>query len=113
MEIKQDGYEVQFDSESHTVICSGSFRLTGKEYASIMGLLNTAADAKLDSLNMDLTGLKFLNSSGINTLCKFVMRLRKNNVTQVKVFGNSEYAWQTKSLANFKKLLPSLELDFQ
>ena len=113
MQIKQDGYEIQFDNESNTVTCSGSFRLTGNEYASIMELLNAAADTKPDSLNMDLTGLKFLNSSGINTLCKFVMRLRKNNVTQVKVFGNSEYTWQMKSLANFKKLLPSLELDFQ
>ena len=113
MEIKQDDYEVRFDSENNTVTCTGTFRLTGSEYAAIMELLNTAADTKPDSLNVDLTGLKFLNSSGINTLCKFIMRLRKNNVTQVEVTGNNEYAWQKKSLANLKKLLPSLELGFK
>ena len=113
MEIKQDDYEVRFDSDNNAVICSGTFRLTGSEYAAITELLNAAADGKPDFLNINLTALKFLNSSGINTLCKFIMRLRKNSVTQVKVTGSDEHAWQKKSLANFKKLLPSLELEFE
>lgn len=113
MEIIQDDYQIRFDGENNTVICSGTYRLTGSEYAAIADILNTVADASPDFLNINLTALKFLNSSGINTLCKFIMRLRKNNVTQVRVIGNSEYAWQQKSLANFKKLLPSLNLEFE
>ncbi len=113
MEIKHDDYQVQFNSKNNTIICAGSFRLTGSEYAPIMDILNAAADAQPLFLIMDLTALKFLNSSGINTLCKFVMRLRKNNISKVNVIGNNEYAWQKKSLANFKKLLPSLELEFK
>ena len=113
MEIIHDDYEVRCDSDNNIVICSGTFRLTGSEYVAIAEILNTIADDKPDFLNIDLTALKFLNSSGINTLCKFIMRLRKNQVTQVKVTGNSEYAWQQKSLSNFKKLLPSLSLEFE
>ncbi len=112
MEIVNDDYTVQYNSETKTVICSGTFRLTGSEYAAITEILNTAADAKLDVLNLDLSGLKFLNSSGINTLSKFIIRLRKHQASQVNVKGNSEFAWQKKSLANFQKLLPGLTLDF-
>jgi len=112
VEIVNDDYTVQYNSETKTVICSGTFRLTGSEYAAITEILNTAADAKPDVLTLDLTGLKFLNSSGINTLSKFIIRLRKHQASQVNVKGNSEFAWQKKSLANFQKLLPGLTLDF-
>ena len=113
MEIIQDDYQIRVDSENNTVICSGTYRLTGSEYAAITDILNTVTDGSPEFLIINLTELKFLNSSGINTLCKFIMRLRKNNVTQVRVIGNNEYAWQQKSLSNFKKLLPSLSLEFE
>lgn len=112
MEIVKDQYVVKYDSENSTVVCSGSFRLTGPEYTDVAEILNAAADAKPEVLNLDLTGLEFLNSSGINTLSKFVIRLRKHKATQVNVKGNSEFAWQKKSLANFQKLLPGLVLEF-
>lgn len=112
VEIINDDYAVQFNSETHTVVCSGTFRLTGSEYADITDILNTAADEKSEILNIDLTELKFLNSSGINTLSKFIIRLRKHKTAQVNVKGNSEFAWQKKSLANFQKLLPGLNLEF-
>ena len=112
MEIINDRYMVKYDQDSNTVVCSGSFRLTGPEYASVAEILNAAADAKPAVLNLDLSGLEFLNSSGINTLSKFVIRLRKHKVSQVTVKGNSAFAWQKKSLANFKKLLPELKLEF-
>lgn len=112
MDIVSDDYAVHYNSETKTILCSGSFRLTGSEYAAITDILNSAADQKPDVLNLDLTGLKFLNSSGINTLSKFIIRLRKYNASQVNVKGNSEFAWQKKSLANFQKLLPGLKLEF-
>ncbi len=112
MEIVNDDYAVSYDSETNTIVCSGSFRLTGREYAAIADILNTAADAKPEVLNLDLTRLQFLNSSGINTLSKFIIRLRKHKASQVNVKGNSVFAWQNRSLANFKKLLPELVLEF-
>ena len=113
MEIIKDDYQVCYDSQKNIVICSGSFRLTGTEYNAIQEILYAAADAGQHGLTVDLTGLKFLNSSGINMLSKFVIRLRKSKTTQVKVKGNNQFAWQKKSLVNFKKLLPDLELEFE
>ena len=112
MDIVSDKYAVYYNSDTKTILCTGSFRLTGSEYAAITDILNTAADEKPAVLNLDLTGLKFLNSSGINTLSKFIIRLRKHKSSQVNVKGNSEFAWQKKSLSNFKKLLPELTLEF-
>ena len=112
MEIVNDDYAVKYDLENNTIVCSGSFRLTGLEYAKVTEILNAAADARSEVLTIDLTELQFLNSSGINTLSKFIIRLRKHKASQVNVKGNSKFAWQKKSLANFKKLLPELALEF-
>lgn len=112
MKIENDTYRVQYDADKNTVVCSGSFRLTGNEYAKISEILNVAADAKPEMLTLDLTELQFLNSSGINTLSKFIIRLRKHKASQVYVKGSSKFAWQKKSLANFKKLIPDLVLEF-
>ena len=80
MQIKKDDYAIWFDSEINTIFCSGTFRLTGSEYAPIVEILHSVADSTPDFLAIDLTALKCLNSSGINTLCKFIMRLRKNGI---------------------------------
>ena len=55
--------------------------------------------------------LQFLNSSGINTLSKFILQVRKHNVSQVVVQGSARFPWQEKSLKNLQRLLPALQLD--
>ncbi len=111
MEIKQDDYQVVYDNAEQTIVCAGSFRLTGPEYAQVSEILNTAADAKPETLTLDVSQLQFLNSSGINTLSKFVIRVRKHNITKVIVKGSNDYAWQKKSLINLQRLLPNLVLE--
>ncbi len=113
MEIIQQDYQIRYDPHASTVICSGSFRLTGDEYASIIEILNAAADAKPCELTLDVTGLQFLNSSGIHTLSKFVLRVRGHNTTRVTVRGTSKCPWQQKSLANLERLLPGLRLELE
>jgi hypothetical protein len=113
MEITHNNYQVKYDADIHTVTCSGSFRLTGDEYAAITDLLNAAADAKPSSLTLDLRNLQFLNSSGIHTLSKYVIHLRNDNITQVTVKGSNAIPWQRKSLANLERLLPSLQLELE
>jgi hypothetical protein len=111
MEISQDDYLVRFDPDSATLTCEGSFRLRGAdEYAPILEILTAAADAKPETLTLDLRRLRFLNSSGINTLSKFVLQVRRHDVSNVVVMGSGEYPWQRKSLKNFQRLLPALKL---
>ena len=111
MEIKQNNYQVVYNDAEHTVVCAGSFRLTGSEYVEISEILNAAADAKPETLTLDVTQLQFLNSSGINTLSKFVIRVRKLNASQIVVKGSNDYTWQKKSLINLQRLLPNLVLE--
>ena len=112
MDITHQNYQVRYDAATATVICQGSFRLRDpEEYAPILDLLTQAAEAKPVTLTLDLRQLQFLNSSGINTLSKFVLLVRKLNTSQVVMQGNQQFAWQQKSLLNFQRLLPGLQLE--
>ncbi len=92
--------------------CQGSFRLCGgAEYQPILDLLMQAADAKPATLTLDLRELQFLNSSGINTLSQFILQVRKHQASQVVLQGSSQYPWQQKSLVNFQRLLPGLQME--
>ncbi len=60
MELKGKGYEVTYDSTNATIICAGTFRLTGKGYRAISDLLNDAAEAKPPLMTLDLEKLEYL-----------------------------------------------------
>lgn len=112
MEIIGDTYLVNYDSETTTIRCEGSFRLRGaSEYAPIVDLLNDVVDQEPETITLDLQALQFLNSSGINTLSKFVIKLRKQKSSKLLVKGSKQYSWQGKSLKNLQRLLPSLRLE--
>jgi hypothetical protein len=109
--IHQDDYQVTYDPATGTVVCAGNFRLRGPEYDEIMTVLNEAADAGHQTLRLDVTALEFLNSSGINTLSKFVLRMRQQKGSQLLVKGSDRYPWQKKSLSNLQRLLPAMQLE--
>ncbi len=112
MDIIHDDYQVHYDETHATITCQGSFRLRGgEEYQPILDLLISAADAKSETLTLDVRALQFLNSSGINTLSKFILQVRKNKASQVVIQGSRQYPWQAKSLTNFQRLLPGLKME--
>ncbi|PCJ33398.1 MAG: hypothetical protein COA99_15870 [Moraxellaceae bacterium] len=112
MEITHDDYQVRFDEEISTIICEGSFRLRGtQEYQPILSILLGAVDAKPERLTLDVRELQFLNSSGITMLSKFILQVRKHGASQVLILGSKNYPWQGKSLKNFQRLLPALEME--
>src|SRR5574341_1433351 len=114
MDIIHDDYQVHYDVATATVLCQGSFRLRGtEEYAPILQVLTAAADVKPATLTLDLRTLRFLNSSGINTLAKFVLHVRQYEATQVVIKGSQDFPWQEKSLKNFLRLLPRLHLEIE
>ena len=111
MDITHDNYQVRYDESRGTITYHGSFRLRGEEYKPILDLLIAAADSKPQTVILDARGLEFLNSSGINTLSKFIVRVRKHNTSQVIIQGNYEYSWQQKSFRNLQRLLPEMRLE--
>ena len=111
MDITHEDYQVHYDEANAVVRCQGSFRLHGgEEYQPILDLLIAAADDKPQTLTLDVRELQFLNSSGINTLSKFILRVRNHQVSQVLIQGSARFPWQEKSLKNFQRLLPGLRM---
>jgi len=110
--LEGDGYKVELDEANGCIHMGGALRLGGlNEYAPISQMLEEALDGR-DTLTVDLTGLEFLNSSGIATLSKFVIVVRNRQNCALKIRGSNAIAWQGKSLNNLKRLMPALELSF-
>ncbi len=116
MEIKTASYSIEYDNIQEKVALKGSFRLVNSDsdgpesYQGMIGLLNSAAANHPSRLTIDMRELEFLNSSGINAICKFVISVRQGGKTALTVLGSKDYSWQGKSLINLKRLMPGLEL---
>ena len=114
MEIKDESYHISGDTLNASVTFHGTLRLRGmREYAPIMQLLDEVAEAAVDAITLDLRDLRFLNSSGINMLFRFVIQMRDQATCQVIVIGSAQSPWQTKSLPNLQRLMPALQLELE
>jgi len=108
--VKGPGYRVFFAAEAATVHFEGSLRLGTAEYEPIAALLSGVLALRPTAITLRLTELVFLNSSGINTLYKFIIAVRKLGDLAVHVEAASAITWQGKSLPNLRKFLPSITL---
>ncbi|ESA37242.1 hypothetical protein N836_03855 [Leptolyngbya sp. Heron Island J] len=116
MEIKGKEYEVVYDQAVSTVTFKGELALMGMgEYPPIAALLEQsleyAASQEVGQLTLDLRDLKFLNSSGINVISKFVIKARRATNVAMKIRGSNSIPWQSRSLVNLKRLLPEMVVE--
>ncbi len=111
MEIKTEQYRVWV--EDAVIHYEGTMRLSGTDaYQPVLALMNEVLAAQPEEITLNLVGLEFLNSSGINLLARFTIEVRKQQQVGISVKGSTRIPWQSKSLPNLKKLHPALELDF-
>lgn len=116
MEIKGKEYEVVYDQAGSTVTFKGELALMGMgEYPPIANLLEQALEASVNQepsqLIIDLQELKFLNSSGINVISKFVIKVRRAGSVAMTIKGSDSIPWQAKSLVNLKRLMPGMVVE--
>ena len=114
--IQTSDFTVYFEASEQTVVLMGSLRLNAApEYEPISQLMTQSLEKLVSNgkptMVLDVRDLKFLNSSGINLLYQFVLKVRKQGGIGLKVLGSSSNAWQTKSLGNMTKFMPTLQLD--
>ncbi len=113
MEITTEEYTIKYDAESATISWHGIMRLNGKEYDPITQLLNQVVALEPPQITLNLRELKALNSSGITMLGKFVFAVSKKKTIQLLMQGAQEIAWQSKSVKNFRRLMPQLQLEWE
>lgn len=111
MDIQTEEYTVQFDAETSTIVLQGYLRLDGMAaYQPIVDLILSAVESS-NRCTIDLHDLEFLNSSGISMLSMLIVKLRDAGRTNLAFKGSSQVLWQTRSLKNLKRLMPSLEIE--
>ncbi|MGF1542136.1 MAG: STAS domain-containing protein [Pleurocapsa sp.] len=112
MKIETDTHNIFYDKINHSIIFQGSLRLNGTEdYTSILDLLNNIVEEEPPKIVLNVKELKFLNSSGISMLSKFVINVRKSKNIQMVVIGAKDIPWQGKSLKNLQRLMPTLTIE--
>ena len=116
MEIKGEEYEVVYEQAVSTVTFTGELALMGMgEYPPIAALLDQSLEETAGQdprqLTLDLRELKFLNSSGINVISKFVIKVRRAGNVAITIKGSDSIPWQSKSLVNLKRLMPGMVVE--
>lgn len=111
LKIEGDIFKIWYEDVEQEIHFEGSLRLWDPgEYTRIRQYMIDIYELDIDSLNINLTRLEFLNSSGISMLCKFVFEVKKINRIPVVITGRNDILWQKKSLHNLKKLWDKIEL---
>jgi hypothetical protein len=114
--VQGDEYTVAYDDASQYISLAGTIRLqTSEEYEPMVVLLRKAYAAVEPggTVCLDFTQLRFLNSSGINTISRFVITARKEDRAHLRIIGSQEIYWQQKSLSNLQKLWPDVQIEIQ
>lgn len=106
-------YTLDVDDATNTIRVSGTLRLNG--VAAYQPITDTLMENALSwpQCVLDLSGLAFLNSSGIAMLSRFVIDMRNREDASLTIIGSKSVVWQGKSLRNLQRLMPSLVLELK
>lgn len=111
MDVEGTNYHVTYEPVTSTVSFQGTLRLRGlTEYDPIAQLLDEVVYAEPAKITLDLRDLQFLNSSGVNILFKFVIKVREKGQSKLMVIGSKQVSWQEKSLQNLQRLMADVQL---
>lgn len=113
MNIQTEDYTVWYEPTTATVNFKGLLRESLiNDYKPIEELLDQVMVQELPLITMNLQQLEFLNSSGMSVLSRFVIRVRKQKITQLTVKGSTQMPWQNKLLSNWQRLMPTLKVEW-
>ena len=111
LEIKDQDYRVWYEPSDHTVYFEGKMRLAPGGYRPIEELLQRVVETGPNRIRLHLFHLQFLNSSGLSTLFKFVVQLRKLGTITLAVQASKEVLWHSKTLSNIERFFPDAEIE--
>ncbi len=111
---KSLNYSIHYDCEAEIISLSGKLHLIQREKAfhEILSWFDLVINKEPPRVLLDVSNLYYLNSLGISIVAKFVIRARDKKSIHVVVKASKQITWQTKSLVNLKRIMPSLEFIF-
>ncbi len=111
-DISDKKYSIKYVPEEACITCEGSLLLNGAPaYEPILNLFKQAAEEKKDGqLVIDICQLKFMNSSAINMMTKFIMYISDIQALPItlRIVAREKVAWQERLCINLKRLMPDL-----
>ncbi len=107
-----ENYQIDHDVNKNCLSFQGSLRLNGPEEYAPVNLLLRASMNHSKNIILDLRKLEFLNSSGIAMFSKFVIEVRNEPELTLTIYGSNAIPWQSKSLKNLQRLMPTLVLEY-
>ena len=112
LDIQTNEFHVGYEAETSTINCQGTLQLNGTQgYAPIAELFDEVLEQAPPKITLDVKQLEFLNSSGINMISKFIIKVRKKKNIQIIVKGSQKLEWQDKLLRNLGLLMPGLRFE--
>ena len=94
MNVEAEEYSIRFDETAAKVSFHGAMRLRGPtEYDDMKGLLRHALSFNFPALELDFTGLKFLNSSGLGTIGQFIVDARRAGTSKILLRGSQAVSY--------------------
>ncbi|MBK7829680.1 hypothetical protein [Nannocystis sp.] len=111
MKVEAEEYSIRFDQSAAKVSFHGAMRLRGpREYDDMKGLLRHALSFNFPQLELDFSGLKFLNSSGLGTIGQFIVDARRAGTSRILLRGSHAHSWQARSLGTLHRIWGDVEL---
>jgi hypothetical protein len=111
VKVEAEEYSIRFDEAAAKVSFHGAMRLRGpSEYDDMKGLLRHALSFAFARLELDFSGLKFINSSGLGTIGQFIVDARRAGTTRLLLRGSHAHSWQARSLGTLHRIWADVEL---
>ena len=109
MLMETEDYKINYVNNENKVYIEGSLRLPSPNaytvpFEGISDLISNETN-----LILDISGLNFLNSSGVSSFAGLILLAKKNKVS-LSIICNDAIPWQAKTTSSFKQLYVDLEI---
>jgi hypothetical protein len=110
-EISRDEYRVTYNPATATVAFYGKLRLYGwAAYQPIEELLRRAIAGDPELVTLDVSGLEFMNSTGIDMLYRFAHRVSEHASGLAVQRSKLPIPWQRRLISTLEMMEPNLRV---
>lgn len=109
--MRQSGDDYCVECLPDRTVITGVLRLHSPvAYEGLFAPLQQAIEGVAGAYTIDLTGVMFMNSSGVTAISRVVLAARSRGVP-LKMVGSEETPWHRKTLQSLARLHPSFEIE--